>query len=85
MIRVLFFGQLKEQLDCSAIDIEQDTIASPNTLRSLLEYLQAAYPKWADALRDKSVLGAINQVMVDSEHPLADGDEVAFFPPVTGG
>jgi|SaaInl5LU_22_DNA_1037371.scaffolds.fasta_scaffold95211_2 molybdopterin synthase sulfur carrier subunit len=85
MIRVLFFGQLKEQLDCAALDLDTLSIATPSTLGALLQYLQSAYPQWCDQLQDKSLLSAINQTLVSSEHRLLDGDEVAFFPPVTGG
>lgn len=38
-----------------------------------------------DADADVRVLAALNQEYVASNHPVADGDEVAFFPPVTGG
>jgi molybdopterin converting factor small subunit len=31
------------------------------------------------------VMSAVNQQMVKDEEPVSDGDEVAFFPPVTGG
>jgi molybdopterin synthase sulfur carrier subunit len=85
MIRVLFFGQLKEQLQCATLVLDTQSIATPSTLGALLNYLQHAYPQWRDQLQDKTILGAINQTLVSSEHRLIDGDEVAFFPPVTGG
>ncbi|WP_251906820.1 MoaD/ThiS family protein, partial [Klebsiella pneumoniae] len=37
------------------------------------------------ALEDGKLLAAVNQTLVSFDHPLTDGDEVAFFPPVTGG
>ncbi|MGV2470112.1 molybdopterin synthase sulfur carrier subunit, partial [Bacillus subtilis] len=37
------------------------------------------------ALEDGKLLSAVNQSFVSGEHPLTSGDEVAFFPPVTGG
>jgi len=44
---------------------------------------------WAEATGGKSlpdnVLAAVNLEYVDAAHPVRDGDEVAFFPPVTGG
>ncbi len=41
--------------------------------------------RWALALEDGKLLAAVNQTLVSFDHPLTDGDEVAFFPPVTGG
>ncbi|MFN2348456.1 MAG: molybdopterin converting factor subunit 1 [Thioalkalivibrio sp.] len=44
---------------------------------------------WSRAVPDQTmpdrVLIAINQEYADADHPVSDGDEVAFFPPVTGG
>ena len=37
------------------------------------------------ALEDGKLLAAVNQTLVSFDHSLTDGDEVAFFPPVTGG
>jgi len=41
--------------------------------------------RWALALESGKLLAAVNQTLVPMSHPLRDGDEVAFFPPVTGG
>lgn len=41
--------------------------------------------RWALALEDGKLLAAVNQTLVSFDHSLTDGDEVAFFPPVTGG
>jgi molybdopterin synthase sulfur carrier subunit len=41
--------------------------------------------KWDLALESGKLLAAVNQSIVPLEHALSDGDEVAFFPPVTGG
>ena len=42
-------------------------------------------PVFAEVLGQENMLVAVNQVMVKLNHAVADGDEVAFFPPVTGG
>ena len=41
--------------------------------------------QFRQALDDGKLLAAVNQTLVSFDHPLTDGDEVAFFPPVTGG
>ena len=40
---------------------------------------------WRETLTGEDILVAVNQNMVYDDHAVADGDEVAFFPPVTGG
>jgi molybdopterin synthase sulfur carrier subunit len=46
----------------------------------------AISPQHAEALAlQKAVRAALNQVACGEDAPLSDGDEVAFFPPVTGG
>ena len=52
----------------------------------LLGWLQSRGGRYAEALRDLSVVRvAVNQDYVGREHPVREGDEVAIFPPVTGG
>ncbi|BBU85435.1 hypothetical protein EIMP300_68350 [Escherichia coli] len=55
-------------------------------------WLRRAIARWAAvhasrplALEDGKLLAAVNQTLVSFDHSLTDGDEVAFFPPVTGG
>ncbi|GAB7211949.1 molybdopterin synthase sulfur carrier subunit [Dickeya oryzae] len=52
---------------------------------SLRQALCERGDRWALALEDGKLLAAVNQSLVAMTHPLTDGDEVAFFPPVTGG
>lgn len=52
----------------------------------LLDWLQRRGGIYAEALHDLSIIRvAVNQDYVGRDHPLRDGDEVALFPPVTGG
>ena len=86
MIRVRFFALVRELVDCSQLDIaanfSADTAATAGALRAALA---ARGDKWQLALGERQVLIAVNQVMQDEHCLLQDGDEVAFFPPVTGG
>ena len=83
MIQVLFFGRLREQLDCDALELDWSAdLASAGAVKAHLQERGAA---WRDALGQANLLCAVNQVQAQGEQVVADGDEVAFFPPVTGG
>ena len=82
MIRVLFFAQLREQLQCDGLTIE---FAMPISVLELREALIQKNPHWKDFLSSEKLLFAVNQTLVKSNQLIADGDEIAFFPPVTGG
>ena len=83
-VRLLYFASLREQLGKGSEDLELPAgIATVATLRSHLMQRGGA---WQDALSGRRVLlVAVNQDMAAAEAPLQAGDEVAFFPPVTGG
>lgn len=80
-MRVLFFAQLRELLGVSELQIGEP-VADVEALRRLLA---ARGDKWALALDPDKLLVAVNQTLVPRDAPLQAGDEVAFFPPVTGG
>ena len=84
MVTILYFARLKETLGTA-----REELALPEGVRSL-GALRAALAErgelWARELSDsKRIKAAVNQQMAHADAPLADGDEVAFFPPVTGG
>lgn len=81
MINVLFFAQVRELVDCDALQLE----FAFKDVEQLRAELAAKSDRWALALESGKLLAAVNQTLVSFEHPLTDGDEVAFFPPVTGG
>ncbi|QIL89981.1 molybdopterin synthase sulfur carrier subunit [Microbulbifer sp. SH-1] len=82
MIKVLFFAGLREQLGCDALDVDTADIASIAELRSRLAGKDAA---WQSALASEQLQVAVNQQLANMHADVKDGDEVAFFPPVTGG
>ena len=84
MLEVLFFARLREQLGVSRLEVPFSNAV--NTLASLQDYLIAEHGEaWAEALQSENILRAVNQDMAALDSVLAAGDEVAFFPPVTGG
>lgn len=82
MITILFFAQLREQLQCEKMSIAVNASLRVSALR---EYLVTENPQWAAFLGSDKLLFSVNQVLVKASHTINDGDEVAFFPPVTGG
>jgi molybdopterin synthase sulfur carrier subunit len=83
-VKVLFFAGLREQLGTPAMDVELPP--SVSTVDELRSHLRSRGGAWESALGEKKALRmALNQEMVQDASPLKAGDEVAFFPPVTGG
>jgi len=84
MVTVLYFASLRESLGKSS-----ERIALPATVRDLeglRALLVARGGVWEQVLAPSTpVRAAVNQSMAVGDTALADGDEVAFFPPVTGG
>lgn len=84
MLKVLFFGRIRDQLDCAQLTVPLD--AGCQDLDALQQHLEASHGEdWVAALREANVIRAVNKVVVPDNVALAEGDEVAFFPPVTGG
>ncbi|WP_042011016.1 molybdopterin synthase sulfur carrier subunit [Aeromonas fluvialis] len=81
MIKVLFFAQVRELVACDELTLPCDYATAEALRRSLSE----RGDKWALALEEGKLLVAVNQTLVPLATELHDGDEVAFFPPVTGG
>lgn len=81
MINVLFFAQVRELVGCDSLRVD----TSFPSVEALRQHLCARGDRWALALESGKLLFAVNQTLVAADHPLSDGDEVAFFPPVTGG
>ncbi|MDL2192158.1 cyclic pyranopterin monophosphate synthase MoaC [Cobetia sp. LC6] len=82
-VRVLFLAELRERLDLDSLALNLTTL-SEATVGGLKRTLALRDPQ-LEALNDTRVLCAVNQDMVRDDHALNAGDEVAFFPPVTGG
>lgn len=81
MLNVLFFAQTRELIGVDVIQLEDDFV----TADAVREYLAKKGDKWALALEKGKLLVAINQTLMPLESAVKNGDEIAFFPPVTGG
>lgn len=84
MVTLLYFASLRESLGCSREQVALP--GSTSTVSSLLDVLRSRDSRWTNAFAPgKQWRVAVNQQMADLATPLKPGDEVAFFPPVTGG
>ena len=83
-IKVLYFARIKEAVNYSTEDI--DLPVDVSTVMALKNYLALRGETWANLFNGKQVVrAAINHTLVDDLSTINAGDEVAFFPPVTGG
>ena len=84
MVTILYFARLREALGKAS-----EELALPESvidLASLREALVSRGGAWAQELaQTQRIRAAVNQEMASADTPVTDGDEIAFFPPVTGG
>lgn len=84
MLKVRFFSLIREALDCEELQVAHH--AQMQTLEDLkADLASTGGALWRETLYQPNVVHALNQRVVNTDHVLADGDEVAFFPPMTGG
>lgn len=83
MLNILYFASLRE-----SVGLAQESLPVPasGTVAGLIDVLRAREGKWAEALAvGKRWRVAVNQEMAGLETAIQSGDEIAIFPPVTGG
>jgi sulfur-carrier protein len=83
-VKLLYFAWLKQKI---GIDAEEVTLPDDvNDVAGVIAWLKTRGDKYATALKDDAVVRvAVNQTYAKPDTPVSDGDEVALFPPVTGG
>lgn len=83
-MKLLYFAWLKTKTGVAEEDVTPPE--DVKTVDALLTWLEDRGPGYAEALADRSALRvAVNQEYALPSHPVAPDDEVALFPPVTGG
>jgi len=84
MITLLYFARLREALGTAREEIAPP--AGVADIRALMAWLAARGGVWQEEFAGcRPLRAAVNQELVGNDAPLRDGDEIAFFPPVTGG
>lgn len=84
MLHVLFFGSLADQVGMA--ELELDWLADWRTVQDVMAGLHSSHPSLAQQLdARRGLLIAVNQRLADRASRIADDDELAFLPPVTGG
>ena len=83
-MKLLYFAWLRARIGHAEEDLAVP--AEVRDVAGLLLWLRRRGGGYAEALRDLTVIRvAVNQEYVGIDHPIREGDEVALFPPVTGG
>jgi len=84
MINIKYFARLSEALNVKSEEVEFSE--EINTVESLIQSLVGRGEPWVSEFSiENKVLVAVNQELSNRQARLKQGDEVAFFPPVTGG
>jgi sulfur-carrier protein len=83
-MRILYFAWLRERIGLAEEQV--DPPAGTGSVADLVRWLRSRGAGYAEALADTArVRCAVNQDFATPEAAVADGDEIAFFPPITGG
>ena len=82
-MKILYFASLREELNCSQEDIE--ITSEIKTVDDLKKCIVARGKNWEVLGNSPNLRIAVNQELAGPDKTLVNSDEIAFFPPVTGG
>jgi len=82
MINVVFFAALRETLNCNEMQLD---VSEPLSVQQAKNLIITLHPNWENSFKNDALLTAINHELVDDSAIVKPNDELAFFPPVTGG
>ena len=84
VIHVLFFARFRETLGTAMMELPYSAeLATVGAVEE--ELVRRGGDRWGEVFGEDNLIRAVNQVVAEANTALADGDEVAFYPPVTGG
>jgi sulfur-carrier protein len=83
-MKILYFAWVRARVGAAEENVTPP--ANVATVGQLVEWLKSRSPGHAEALKNPALVRvAVNQDYVKADHPVRAGDEIAIFPPVTGG
>jgi molybdopterin synthase sulfur carrier subunit len=83
-MKILYFAWLRTKIGTASEDVSPP--AEVTTVAALMDWIASRHPGFAEAMTSPGVIrAAVNQDYAQPEDAIRPGDEVAFFPPVTGG
>lgn len=83
-MKILYFAWLRQRTGIAEEDVEPP--GNVSDVAGLIDWLRGRGPGYAEALQDVSAIRvAVNQEFAELDSAVAPGDEVALFPPMTGG
>ena len=84
-VRLVYLARLREAFGCAGETVDLASDVTP-TVATIVDALRGRGGTWAAELAPgRAVRFAVNHALARRTHAVADGDEVAIFPPVTGG
>ncbi len=85
MLKVVFFARLREAINMDEINFDLG-IEPIKTVADVIQLLAVRHKDFSDYIQyNNRLMIAVNQEIVDENKAVNSGDELAFFPPVTGG
>ncbi|MFT7689172.1 MAG: molybdopterin synthase sulfur carrier subunit [Candidatus Azotimanducaceae bacterium] len=82
-VNIKLFASLREQLGQQALCLDIEPGVTITELSRILGEVNGS--EWSSILTEDNVITAVNKIIVERTHVLQNNDELAYFPPVTGG
>jgi len=82
MVSIRFFAGFREKIGAEKIEV---SVPDETTLADFITRLESDYPEISALIEKNKATIAVNHEIVDMDQTISDGDEIALFPPVSGG
>lgn len=83
-MKLIYFAWVRQRIGTGTETV--DLPGNVSTVEQLVDWLTTRGPGYAEAFKDRRAIRySVNQDYVEADHPVKPSDEIAFFPPMTGG